>query len=421
MTGGGTVIVGGGRPLRGTVRVPGDKSISHRALLFAALAEGTSVVRGLSGGDDVARTRTAVQALGAEVDGERITGGRSRLHEPGDVVDVGNSGTSIRLLAGMCATVAGVTVLTGDASTRRRPMDRVAGPLREMGASLDGRDGGRLPPLVVRGRALTGIDYRLPVPSAQVKAALLLAGLAAEGETVVREAVQTRAHTEEMLALAGADVEVEDGGLTTRVRPSALRPFELDVPGDPSQAAFWLVGAAVVPGSEVVVEHVYLGPARAAFLDVLARMGADVERNGNGDVRVRHAGPLQPTEIGGAEIPGLIDEIPVLAVAAACAGGTTVIRDAAELRVKESDRIAAVAAQLGAMGVSVEPRPDGMVVHGPATLRGGTVRSGGDHRMAMALAIAGLVAEGETTIEGWDAVATSYPGFEDDLAALTCG
>lgn len=416
------MIVTGGTPLRGTLRVPGDKSISHRALLLAALAEGTSVVRGLSSGDDVARTGAAVQAFGAEVRGGRITGGRSRLHEPDDVVDVGNSGTSIRLLTGVCATVAGLTVLTGDASIRRRPMDRVAGPLREMGAHVDGRGGGRLPPLVVRGAALKGIDYRLPVPSAQVKAAVLLAGLAAEGETVVREDVRTRAHTEEMLALAGADVTVEEGGLTTRVRAGALRPFELDVPGDPSQAAFWLVGAAVVPGSDVTVEHVYLGPARAAFLDVLVRMGADVERDERtGSVRVRHRGPLTATEIGGDEVPGLIDEIPVLAVAAACAEGTTVIRDAAELRVKETDRIAQVAAQLGRLGARVEPRPDGLVVSGPARLHGEVVQSGGDHRMAMALAVAGLVATGETAVEGWDAVATSYPGFERDLEALTCG
>ncbi|MFP5319298.1 MAG: 3-phosphoshikimate 1-carboxyvinyltransferase [Acidimicrobiia bacterium] len=416
------MIVRGGRPLRGTVRVPGDKSISHRALLLAALAEGTSVVRGLSTGDDVARTRAAVEALGASVDGEAVSGGRSRLHEPADVVDVGNSGTSIRLLAGLCATVPGVTVLTGDGSIRRRPMDRVAAPLREMGAHLDGRDGGRLPPLVVRGAALKGIDYRLPVPSAQVKAAVLLAGLAAEGETVVREDVRTRAHTEEMLALAGADVRVEDGGLTTRVRPSSLHPFRLDVPGDPSQAAFWLVGAAVVPGSDVTVEHVYLGPARAAFLDVLERMGADVERDrGAGAVRVRHRGPLSATEVGGDEIPALIDEIPVLAVAAACAEGTTVVRDAAELRVKESDRIAAVVAELGRLGAVVEPRPDGLAVTGPTALTGATVDSGGDHRMAMALAIAGLAATGQTVVEGWDAVATSYPGFAADLEALTCG
>ncbi len=416
------LTVAGGARLRGTLQVPGDKSISHRALILAALAEGTSVVRGLSTGDDVARTRAAVASLGARVEGERVSGGRDRLHEPDDVIDVGNSGTSIRLLAGVCATVPGLAVLTGDGSIRRRPMDRVTRPLLEMGARIDGRGGGRLPPLAVRGSDLKGIDYDLPVPSAQVKAAVLLAGLAAEGETVVRERVRTRAHTEEMLAACGADVEVADGGLTTRVRPGPLEPFEIDVPGDPSQAAFWLVAACLAPGSEVVVDHVYLGPARAGFLDVLARMGADVERVGEQAVRARHRGALRGVEIGGDEIPALVDEIPVLAVAAACAEGTTVIRDAGELRVKESDRIAAVATQLGAMGAAVEARPDGLVIHGrPGGLSGTAVASGGDHRMAMALAVAGLGAAGPTVVEGWEAVATSYPGFEDDLAVLACG
>jgi 3-phosphoshikimate 1-carboxyvinyltransferase len=416
--------VAGGRPLRGRVRVPGDKSISHRALLLAALADGTSVVRGRSDGDDVARTQAAIVQLGAEVDGDRVTGGPDRLHEPDDVVDVGNSGTTLRLLAGVVAGFDWLTVLTGDPSIRRRPMARVAGPLRQMGATVDGRDGGRLPPLVVRGGGLKGIDYELPVASAQVKGAVLLAGLAAEGETVVRERVPTRSHTEDLLARAGADVFVEDGGLTTRVAPSLpLRPFTLDVPGDPSQAAFWVVAGCLVPGSDVVVEDVYVGQARAAFLDVLRRMGADVEVVGGGrEVRARAGRELRATEIGGDEIPGLIDEIPVLAVAAACAEGTTVIRDAGELRVKESDRITALATQLGRLGVHAEPRSDGLVIESrPGRLRGGHVDSGGDHRMAMALAVAGLAAtDGETLVDGWDAVATSYPGFERDLEVL-CG
>ena len=414
----------GGRPLRGRVRVPGDKSISHRALLLAALAGGTSVVRGLSDGDDVARTRAAIQQLGAEVDGDRISGGAARLHEPEDVIDVGNSGTTLRLLAGVAAAFDWVTFLTGDASIRRRPMARVAEPLRQMGASVDGRGGGRLPPLVVRGGGLKGIDYELPIASAQVKGAVLLAGLAAEGETVVRERVLTRSHTEDLLARAGADVTVEDGGLTIRVGPSLpLRPFTLDVPGDPSQAAFWVVAACLVPGSALVVEDVYVGPARATFLDVLRRMGADVEVVGTGrEVRARAGGVLHGTEMAGDEIPGLIDEIPVLAVAAACAEGTTVIRDAGELRVKESDRITALATQLSALGARVEPRPDGLVIVGrPGRLRGGHADSGGDHRMAMALAVAGLAApDGETVVDGWDAVLTSYRRFERDLEAL-CG
>ena len=405
----------GGRPLRGTVRVPGDKSISHRALLLAALAEGISVVRGLSPGADVAGTATAVTALGAVVDGELITGGRSRLHEPEGVVDVGNSGTTIRLLAGLCAGFDWLTVLAGDASIARRPMDRVADPLRRMGARVDGRDGGRLPPITVRGGGLHGIDYDMPVASAQVKSAILLAGLSAEGETVVRESTPTRAHTEEMLVEAGADLEVVDGAV--RLRPSALHPFELDVPGDPSQAAFWVVAACIVPGSEIVVDGVYLGPARAGFLDVLAAMGADVERVGEGSLRARYSPDLHGTTIGAHQVPGLIDEIPVLAVAGAVADGTTTYEGAGELRLKESDRVATICRELSALGAAVEPTAEGLVVKGTggAPLHGGQVRSHGDHRVAMAMAVAAMAAEGDTVIDGWEAVATSYPGFEDDL------
>ena len=413
----------GGRPLRGRVRVPGDKSISHRALLLAALANGTSRVSGLSDGDDVARTAGAVQALGAGVEGERIVGGRRRLTASAVPIYVGNSGTTMRLLAGLCATFPWLTVLTGDESLQRRPMDRVAEPLRLMGAFVDGPEHGRFPPLDVLGGHLAGIDYRLPVPSAQVKGAVLLAGLAAEGETVVRERVRTRAHTEEMLAACGADVEVSDDGLTTRLRASELHPFQMDVPGDPSQAAFWVVAACVTPGSEVVVEDVYVGPARAAFLDVLGRMGADVEvevRDGaRADIRAR-SGPLQGTEISGDEVPALIDEVPALAVAASLADGVTTVRDAAELRVKETDRITALAAALGGLGVRVEALPDGLVIAGGPRPRGGRAGAGGDHRMAMAMAVAGLASEGAVVVEGWEAVATSYPGFEQDLRSLLC-
>ncbi len=409
------MIVTGGRPLRGRLRVPGDKSISHRALLLGALAEGTSAVRGLSGGDDVARTRAAVEAMGAAVDGPagRITGGRARLHEPADVLDVGNSGTTMRLLAGVVAGLPWLTVLSGDASIRRRPMSRVAEPLRAMGASVDGRRGGEYPPLVVRGRFLKGLDYELPVPSAQVKGAVLLAGLGAEGETVVRERVAARAHTEELLALAGADVVVEDGGLTTRLRPSALAPFDLDVPGDPSQAAFWIVAACLVPGSEVVVENVYLGRARGAVYDVLTRMGASIEVAG-GDIRAVYGDRLVATTVEPHEVPALIDEIPVLAVAAALADGVTAFRGVDELRVKESDRVAAILALVGGHhgdgALTVEGRP--------ALALPPTLHSGGDHRMAMAAAVAAMTVDQETAIEGWDAVATSYPGFAEDLARL---
>lgn len=424
-----TFSVHGGRALRGRIRVPGDKSISHRALLLGALAEGTSHVTGLSAGDDVMRTAAAVRALGAEVVAEAsdgaavVRGGRDRLAAARGDVDLGNSGTGMRLLAGVAATLPWTTTLTGDDSLSRRPMDRVARPLRLLGASVEGVGERVLPPLRITGGGLRGIDYELAEPSAQVKGAVLLAGLAADGDTVVRERVVTRAHTEEMLAAFGADVEVSHDRLVTRVRASRLDPFRLRVPGDPSQAAFWVVAACVTPGSEVVVEDVYVGQARAGFLDVLARMGADVEvvrRDATtADVAAR-SGPLHATEVGGDEVPGLIDEIPVLAVAAAFAEGTTTFADAAELRVKESDRVATMVAALGAVGGLVEARPDGLVVTGGAPLRGGDVDPAGDHRVAMALAVAGLASpDGTVTrIAGWGAVGTSYPGFEDTLEGL---
>jgi 3-phosphoshikimate 1-carboxyvinyltransferase len=409
--------------LHGRLRVPGDKSISHRALLLAARAEGRSRLAGLSTGQDVAHTLAAIESFGAGVSPRAelvVDGGTERLHEPEGPVDVGNSGTGIRLLAGWAAALDGLTVLSGDESIARRPMDRVADPLRRMGARIDGRQGGRLPPLVIRGGDLAGIDYTPPVASAQVKGAVLLAGLAASGATTVREAVPTRQHTEELLGLCGADIEVAGGAVT--VRASTLAPFDLDVPGDPSQAAFWIVAACITPGSELTVEHVYVGPGRTGFLDVLRRMGARIEVSAV-DARTLTAsvsaswGPLHATDVGGAEVPSLIDEIPVLAVAAANAEGTTTFGDAGELRVKESDRITTVVAALSAVGVLADPRPDGLVVHGGGpggVAGGGTIDSAGDHRIAMAMAVAGLAARGPIRITGWNAVRTSYPGFEED-------
>jgi 3-phosphoshikimate 1-carboxyvinyltransferase len=410
--------------VHGRIRVPGDKSISHRALLLAARAEGRSRIRGLSRGADVAHTCQAVRRFGAEVTplqpGEfLIDGGAERLVEPKEPIEVGNSGTSIRLLAGWAAAIDGLTVLSGDASIARRPMDRVAAPLRAMGARIDGRQGGSLPPLVVRGGSLQGIDYRLPVPSAQVKGAILLAGLAAAGETTVREDLPTRLHTEELLQQCGADIRVSPGAVT--VRPSVLRPLDLEVPGDPSQAAFWIVAACITPGSDLVVEHVYVGPGRAGFLDVLRRMGAAITltdfdpATSTATIGARY-GPLRSTDVGGAEVPSLIDEIPVLAVAAAAAEGTTTFADAAELKVKESDRIATMVTALLAVGGRAEGRPDGLVVHGHGgrPLAGGQPDSAGDHRVAMAMAVAALGAAAPIAIAGWDAVATSYPAFEED-------
>jgi 3-phosphoshikimate 1-carboxyvinyltransferase len=415
--------------LRGRVRVPGDKSVSHRALLLAARAAGRSRLSGLSSGEDVLCTLGAIGQFGAAVSRDSegaliVAGGPERLREPEAPVDVGNSGTAIRLLAGWATGVDGLAVLAGDASIARRPMGRVTEPLRLMGARIDGRHEGRLPPLVVRGGGLTGIDYRLPVPSAQVKGALLLAGLTAHGETTVREDVPTRMHTEEMLARCGAEVIITPGAVT--VRPGPLEPLDLEVPGDPSQAAFWVVAACVTPGSDLTVQHIYVGPGRAGFLDVLTRMGADLQildkdgASSTATIRARY-GPLLATFVGGEEVPALIDEIPALAVAAAYAAGSTTFTDAAELRVKESDRIATMVTALRAIGAGAEERPDGLVVQGSEgrPLRGGLIDSAGDHRVAMAMAAAAPAASAPVTVSGWEAVATSYPGFEEEYR--TCG
>lgn len=410
--------------LHGSIRVPGDKSISHRALLLAARAEGTSHITGLSTGADVAATLTAMRAFGAGIDevGGTVVVAGGDLHEPETVVDVGNSGTGIRLMAGWAAGLDGLTVLVGDASIARRPMGRVTDPLRRMGARIDGRRDGTLPPLAVRGGGLHGIEYQPPVPSAQVKGAVLLAGLAADGPTTVRESLPTRVHTEQMLAACG--VRVDTGPGTVTVHPGPVSPATFEVPGDPSQAAFWVVAACITPGSDLTVEQVYVGPHRAGFLSVLQRMGADIEVTGRdesaavADIRARSS-DLVAAEVGGPEIPDLIDEIPVLAVAAAHASGTTVFRDAQELKVKESDRIATMVAALGAIGARIEGRDDGMTVNGGTRrLAGGRVASAGDHRVAMSLAVAALAGTGPVEVDGWECVATSYPGFESHLEGV---
>jgi 3-phosphoshikimate 1-carboxyvinyltransferase len=433
------LVVDGGVPCRGDVRTPGEKSISHRSVLLAALAEGTSIVHGLSDGADVAASLAAVAAMGVRVersgDGTIVLhGGRSGLHQPAHPLDCGNSGTSMRLLCGLVAGFEWETELVGDESLSVRPMDRVAEPLGLMGALVEGQGGRCLPPLRVVGGALHGIDWTSKVASAQVKSAILLAGLAAEGTTVVREAVTTRTHTEEMLAEAGADITVEPWGegRVVTVRPSTLKPLERTVPGDPSAAAFFAVAAAAVPGSEVDVVDVYHGPARLGFVNVLERMGVDVTvlpapdndpiGGGTATIRVKAAArPLTATDVAAAEIPSL-DEIPVLAVAAAVAEGTTVFFDVGELRVKEVDRLAAVADMVEAFGATARVEGDTLAITGVGgPLRGARFDSHGDHRMAMAAAVAALAAApGERSlIRGFAAVATSYPGFADDLARLT--
>jgi 3-phosphoshikimate 1-carboxyvinyltransferase len=420
---GSVLSVPGGRPLVGTVAVPGDKSISHRALLLAAVAAGTSDVRGLSDGEDVARTAAAVEALGAAIEGTRISGGPDRLRQPSGPLDMGNSGTTIRLLAGLVAGWDFEVVLGGDASLSTRPMDRIAVPLRLMGATVEGGGERCLPPITIRGGSLEAIDYTPPMASAQVKSCVLLAGLRAAGETIVREPVLTRRHTEEMLALCGAAVREEDDGGThvVRLHGGEIKPFELDVPGDPSQAAFWIVAACIVPGSDVTMERVYVGPGRRGFLDVLVRMGADIDEvavTGPGDlaatatIRAR-GGPLRATTVDASEITGL-DEVPVLAVAAAGAEGTTVFSGVGELRVKESDRLAAVVALVRAFGGVAEAEGDDLVVHGTPSLSAGEFDAAGDHRMAMAAAVAAAA----STIAGFESVATSYRGFAGHLEHL---
>jgi 3-phosphoshikimate 1-carboxyvinyltransferase len=417
--------------LRGRVRVPGDKGISHRALLFGALAEGRSNVSGLSGGDDVRRTRRALRALGVAVGGAgasaTITGrGVDACTEPASVVDCGNSGTSMRLLAGLLAGRPFLSVLTGDRSLVTRPMGRVAEPLRAMGATIDGRADGTLAPLVVRGGALTGRAHSLTVASAQVKTAIILAGLQAEGTTSVTEPAPSRDHTERMLAALGAPVRRLDER-AVEVTRGAPSPFELLVPGDPSSAAFWVVAAAITSGAELTVEGICLNPARIGFVDVLLRMGAaiTVDHTGEvlgepvGDLHVT-GGPLHSTVVAGAEIPAVIDEIPVLAIAAAFADGVTEFRDAGELRVKESDRIATIAGMLDAFGIGSETASDALSVRGGRPVPG-RVESHGDHRIAMSAAVAATALDGATTIDGWRSTGTSYPEFLADLAHLRDG
>jgi len=416
-------------PLRGAVSVPGDKSISHRSLLFGALAAGQTRVAGILDAEDVHSTRRAVEALGAVVradGGELVVTPPEALHEPGDVIDCGNSGTSLRLLAGVLSGVPGLSVLTGDASLRRRPMRRVIDPLRRMGANLSARDGGRLPPLVVQGGPLRGARHVQEVASAQVKSAILLAGLRAEGETTVIEPERSRDHTERMLQGMGVPVRID--GLAVTVSAARLRGTRVDVPGDISSAAFFLCAAAGLPGSEVTVRNLGVNPTRTGVLEVLEAMGAAVERAGErevageprADVTVR-ARELVAAEIAGPLIPRLIDELPVLMVLASQARGRTVIRDARELRVKESDRLAAMGETLAAAGARIELFEDGCAIEGPTRLRGVPVRTRLDHRIAMSMAVAQLFAgpAEAVVLDDVACVATSFPSFFDLLDALT--
>ncbi|MBL8613995.1 MAG: 3-phosphoshikimate 1-carboxyvinyltransferase [Deltaproteobacteria bacterium] len=414
--------------LRGVVELPGDKSISHRALLFNALATGTAELSGVLDAGDTRSTLRCLRALGVIIEERgpgrfRVQGRAGALQEPEDVLDCGNSGTTMRTLLGLLAGQPLHACLTGDASLRRRPMGRVTRPLRGLGAQIDGAGAGERAPLSIRGGVVHNRQIESDVASAQVKTALLLAGLQGEGR--LRLSIpDSRDHSERMLRAMGVELEAVPGRLSL-VGGQSLRAIDVVVPGDVSSATFWLVAASITPGSDLLLRGCGLNPSRCGALDLLRRMGADIdvlnarEVAGEpvGDLVVRSA-PLRGVEVGGAEIPRLIDEIPVLAVAAAVAAGPTTFRDAAELRHKESDRVSSTLALLRTLGVAAAELPDGLVVPGGARLRGGEVDPRGDHRLALSAAVAACAAEGEIVITDPDVASVSYPSFWSDLAAV---
>lgn len=423
-------------PIRCSIPVPGDKSISHRSAMFASLAVGTSTITGFLESEDCLSTVNAMRSLGAKIKQAGfgtfvIEGCGGRFTAPSHDVDCGNSGTTMRLISGILAAQPFRSRLIGDASLSKRPMGRVINPLTDMGGRFnsEGDQPGR-PPLVIEGGALQPISYEMPVASAQVKSAILLAGLFAKGETSVIEPAACRDHTERMLQEFGVNLELGEADANGRRRialtgPQTLAARNFAVPGDISSAAFWLVAASAKEGSDMIIESVGLNPTRTGIISVLQRMGARIEitpvdgqpAEPLGRVRVI-GGKLQGTLIGGAEIPNVIDELPVLAVAGALAQGRTIIQNARELRVKETDRIAAVAGNLRLMGAQVTETEDGMIIEGGQPLHGARLECFGDHRIAMAFAVAGLFADGETVIENVDCVATSYPAFGTTLQSI---
>jgi 3-phosphoshikimate 1-carboxyvinyltransferase len=419
--------------LRGSLSVPGDKSISHRALMLGAMATGQTTIQGLLLGEDPRRTAACFTAMGAKIsdlNSELVTVqgiGLGNLQEPLDILDAGNSGTTIRLMMGLLAGHAGkFFAVTGDNSLRSRPMSRVIKPLSLMGAQIWGKQDNSRAPLAVRGQQLKPIHYQSPIASAQVKSAVLLAGLLADGQTTVTEPALSRDHSERMLRAFGAEVIVDVATHSATITGwPKLQGQPVIVPGDISSAAFWLVAAAIIPNSELLLTNVGVNPTRTGILTALALMNADVillnEREVAGepvaDIRVRSS-QLQACEIGGDLIPRLVDEIPILAVAALFAQGTTIIKDAAELRVKESDRLAVMAAQLGKMGAIITELPDGLEIAGGQNLTGAELDSFTDHRIAMSLAIAALTAKGSSHIQRADAAAVSYPSFFESLRAV---
>ena len=418
-------------PLIGRCSVPGDKSISHRAVIFGSLAEGPSRIRNFLDGHDCRATMNIMRAMGVRIDEISSTQlevhgvGLDGLKEPDDVLNCDNSGTTMRLLTGLLAGQEFVSVLSGTAQIRGRPMARIVDPLRTMGAQIYGRQSGRYAPLTVVPSRLSAIEYKMPVASAQVKSCLLLAGLFAHGLTVVHQPGPARDHTERMLGAMGAPVTAL-GNTTHSERPQApLNPLNIIIPGDISSAAFLLVAASAVPDSNLTIVDVGVNATRTGIVDALSEMGADIRRRvrpsqGGEPVAdlIVNGGGLQSLDFGGEQLVTMIDELPVLAVAATQAAGRTVVRDAQELRVKETDRIATTVSELKKMGAQIQETPDGFIVDGPTPLNGATVDSHGDHRLAMALAVAGLIADGETTIYNAHVTADSFPGFESTLRAL---
>lgn len=414
--------------LKGTIQVPGDKSISHRAIMFGSMAKGTTTVEGFLLGDDCLSTISCFRKLGVEIslDGDKVTivsGGEAQWQEPSEVLDTGNSGTTTRLMLGLLAGTGFHSVMAGDASIAKRPMKRIINPLRLMGADIRGRQDGQFTPLAVQGTRLQAIDYTLPVASAQVKSAILLAALKAEGTTVIKEPVPTRDHTEIMLEHFGASIKRHDGTIELQ-GGQQLAAAHVCVPGDISSAAFMIGAALITEGSEVKLANVGCNPTRTGILDVVKAMGADVgidlrEETGEmpADLVIRSSS-LTATEIGGSLIPRLIDEIPLIALVATQAKGQTVIKDAEELRVKETDRIAAVVAELSKMGADITATEDGMIINGPTPLRGADMMTYGDHRLGMMAAVAALIADGPVTIDDPDCISVSFPNFVEEMNSL---
>ncbi|MBE3570648.1 MAG: 3-phosphoshikimate 1-carboxyvinyltransferase [Bacillales bacterium] len=414
--------------LRGVIHVPGDKSISHRAIMFGSIARGKTTIRHFLRGQDCLSTIDCFRKLGVQIeeDGQQITilgKGWEGLEEPKDILYTGNSGTTTRLIMGILAGRPFHSVIIGDESIGRRPMDRVVLPLREMGAAISGRENGKFTPISINGGPLRPIHYKMPVASAQVKSALLFAGLQAEGNTVIEEMALTRDHTEKMIMEFGGQCVRE--GMTISVQgPQSFEGRDIYVPGDISSAAFFLAAGAIIPGSEIILKNVGLNPTRSGIIDVLKEMGADLELSEfsstgeeTGTIVIRYS-QLKGIEIGGRFIPRLIDEIPIIALMATQAEGETVIKDAEELKVKETNRIDTVVGELKKLGADIESRKDGMVIRGKTALKGGKVSSFGDHRIGMMLTIAALLSKDPVDLENPECISVSYPNFFDDLKKL---